>query len=213
MAVRRTRMKLESGESHPTRDNIVQAAADLMKRNGVMGLHIDDVLESTGLTRGAVYHHFQNVDDLREHAVLATYSEGVDANIRFIRNVLATAKTFEDFRSGVLQANLLYSENNRLREVRKLRAYALAIAGENGGLAEGLEKEQQRLTDEYVNVITAAQEKGWVRSVIEPRALAVFIQAYSFGVIVDDISGDHLSSDSWRRVIESFFENSVFDNQ
>ena len=184
-----------------------------MKKKGVTALHIDDVLEATDLTRGAVYHHFENVDDLIEQALLATYSEGVDLNIGFIRNIFATAKTSTEFRSGVLQANVLYTENRKLREVRKLRAHALAVARPGGELAKGLESEQKRLTDEYVAVITEAQSKGWVRKDVEPRALAVFIQAYSFGVIVDDVSGEHLDAVSWRRIIESFFEGCVFDSK
>ena len=211
MAVRKTHKTGASGGAHPTRKLIVEATAGLMKKKGVTALHIDDVLEATDLTRGAVYHHFENVDDLIEQALLATYSEGVDLNISFIRNILATAKTISEFHTGVLQANVLYSENRQLREVRKLRAHALAVATPGSGLAKGLESEQKRLTDEYVAVITEAQSKGWVRKDLEPQALAIFIQAYSFGVIIDDVSGEHLDAVSWRRIIESFFEHCVFE--
>ena len=211
MTVGRRRETRAKGETHPTRDLIIEVTAGLMKKKGVGALHIDDVLEATGLTRGAVYHHFENVDDLIENALLATYSEGVDINIAYTRNILATAKSSKEFRSGVLQANVLYAENRKLREVRKLRAHALAVATPGGSLAKGLESEQKRMTDEYVAVISAAQSEGWVRKDVEPRALAIFIQAYSFGIIVDDVSSEHLDAVSWQRIIETFFENCVFD--
>jgi AcrR family transcriptional regulator len=211
MGVYRRQASRGSGVDHPTRMRIIAVVAGIIKKKGVGALHIDDVLEATGLTRGAVYHHFENVDDLREHALLAIYSEGVATNIDFIRNVVSTSKSFNEFRAGVLEANVLYSENRRLREVRKLRAHALAVATPNGRLAEGLEVEQRRLTDEYVAVITEAKAKGWVRKDVDPRALAVFIQAYSFGVIVDDAAGDHIDAASWRHIIEEFFENCVFE--
>ena len=211
MAERRTRERKANREPHPTRDLIIETTAGLMKKKGVGALHIDDVLEATGLTRGAVYHHFENVDDLIENALLATYSEGVAINIGFIRNILATAKSSEEFRSGVLQANVLYAENRKLRDVRKLRAHALAVATPDGSLARGLEAAQKRLTDEYVAVITAAQSKGWVRRDVEPRALAIFVQAYSFGAIIDDVAAEHLEVASWQRIIESFFEHCVFE--
>jgi AcrR family transcriptional regulator len=211
--VRRTREMLDGGLEHPTRKAIIAAVAQIMKDKGVNALHLDDVMAATGLTRGAVYHHFKNVDELVEGALLATYAEGVDINIGFIRQVLATAQTFSEFRDGVLRANVLYSENNRLRDVRKLRAHAMAVADSGGQMAEKLAAEQQRLTDEYVAVIVDAQTKGWVRRDIEPTSLAVFIQAYSFGVIVDDVSREHLEIAAWRRIIESFFENCVFTNE
>ena len=60
----------ETGVVHPTRTLIVEAAATIMKSRGVSALHIDDVLAATELTRGALYHHFDNVDDLRESALV-----------------------------------------------------------------------------------------------------------------------------------------------
>jgi AcrR family transcriptional regulator len=211
--VRRTREMLDGGLEHPTRRAIIDAVAQIMKDKGVNALHLDDVMAATGLTRGAVYHHFKNVDELVEGALLTTYAEGVDINIGFIREVLATAQSFSEFRDGVLRANVLYSENNRLREVRKLRAHAMAVADAGGPMAAKLATEQQRLTDEYVAVIVDAQNRGWVRADIEPTSLAVFIQAYSFGVIVDDVSREHLEVEAWRRIIESFFQNCVFTNE
>lgn len=211
--VRRTREMLDGGLEHPTRRAIIDAVAQIMKEKGVNALHLDDVMAATGLTRGAVYHHFKNVDELVEGALLATYAEGVDVNIGFIRELLANAQSFAEFRDGVLRANILYSENNRLREVRKLRAHAMAVADTDGAMAAKLATEQQRLTDEYVAVIVDAQSRGWVRRDVDPMSLAVFIQAYSFGVIVDDVSREHLEMEAWRRIIESFFENCVFTKE
>jgi AcrR family transcriptional regulator len=210
--VRRTREMLDGGLEHPTRKAIIDAVAQIMKEKGVNALHLDDVMAATGLTRGAVYHHFKNVDELVEGALLATYAEGVDVNIGFIRELLANAQSFAEFRDGVVRANVLYSENNRLREVRKLRAHAMAVADTDGAMAAKLATEQQRLTDEYVAVIVDAQSRGWVRRDVDPMSLAVFIQAYSFGVIVDDVSREHLEIAAWRRMIESFFENCVFND-
>lgn len=210
MRVRRTKVMREQGTIHPTRDLIVNAAATIMKEQGVSGLHIDDVLEVTGLTRGALYHHFKNVDDLRESALLATFAEGVGANIAYVRDVLATATTFEDLRAGVIRANTLYAENETLRQVRKLRAHAMALSATAQHLAEALAEEQQRLTNEYVALITSAKKRGWVRDEVDPQTLAVFIQAYSFGVIIDDISETHVDTKSWAKHIEAYFDACVF---
>lgn len=210
MVVRRTRKMKEEGSSHPTRELIVAAAATLMKEKGVGALHIDDILERTELTRGALYHHFKNVDDLIESALLATYAEGIDANIAFVRNVLGAATSFQQFREGVLQANIFYARNEQLLAVRKLRAHAMAVTATASELSKALAEEQQRMTDEYVEVITEAQNKGWVRSSVDPRALGTFIQAYSFGVIVDDVAQVHVERDVWANLIKDFFDKCVF---
>lgn len=203
-----TRAK-DGASEHPTRTLIVSVASEVLKDHGPEGFRVDEVLERTSLTRGAIYHHFADVDDLIESALLATFSEGVEATVRFVRDVLGSATTFEQFRAGVFQANQNYVGNPELRRVRRLRAYAMANTVDR--MAGPLAAEQQRLTDDYVAMITAAQDKSWVRPTIDPLALAVFVQAYSFGVIVDDISQSHLDPDRWSRHIEDYFDACVFE--
>ena len=210
MVVRRTKQMRAEGIIHPTRDLIVATAATIMKEKGVGALHIDDILEQTELSRGALYHHFKNVDEIIESALLSTYAEGINANIDFVRNVLASAKTADEFRKGVFAANVAYAHNQQLREVRKLRAHAMATTATAEALREALAREQQRLTDEYIQVISEAQKNGWVRASLDPLALATFIQAYSFGFIVDDVSESHVEADKWVAIIEEFYDSCVF---
>lgn len=213
MAERRTRPPRERHDDHPTRHVIVEAAATILKTAGVAHFHVDDVLAATALTRGAVYHHFHNVDDLVESALLATFVEGIEANLANVRQVMSSASSFDEFRTGILQANVLYATNEGLRSVRTLRAHALAATGSGDRMAAALARQQQRLTDAYIEVITEAQHKGWVRTQLSPEALAVFIQAYSFGVILDDVSERHIEPASWADLIADFFDKCVFESR
>ena len=210
MPERRTRSPRERPEDHPTRTLIVQAAANLLKSVGVARFHMDDVLAATGLTRGAVYHHFDNVDNLIESALLVTFVEGIGANLEYVGKVTASATSFEEFRSGILQANVLYATNEGLRTVRTLRAHALATAASGSHMAIALAQQQQLLTDAYTELITEAQGKGWIQQTLAPETLAVFIQAYSFGVIVDDVSERHIEPEAWAKLIADFFDACVF---
>ena len=130
-----------------------------------------------------------------------------------MRQTLASATTFDEFRDGIVEANRLYVKNAKLRELRKLRAHAMARTATSSDLAASLSREQQKLTDEYVVVITEAQRRGWVQEDLDVNSLAVFIQAYSFGIIIDDVSETHIKHDSWALLIESFFEKCVYAPQ
>lgn len=213
MVVRRTQGMREQGIAHPTRTKIIAAATELMKKKGVAEFHIDDLLAATELTRGAVYHHFENVGDVIENTLLAIYTEGVDENINQVRQVLATATTFDEFRNGVIRSNRYFIENKHLRLVRKLRAHAMAASATSTELSKSIALKQNEITSEYVSVIVEAQEHGWVRQDLDSSALAVFIQAYSFGIIVDDISQTQVGMDSLAHIIESFYENCVYAPQ
>ncbi|MET1254024.1 TetR family transcriptional regulator C-terminal domain-containing protein [Aliikangiella maris] len=47
-----------------TRELILNVAAKLLHRHGYKGLRVDEVVEKTGLTKGALYHHFPNKKEL-----------------------------------------------------------------------------------------------------------------------------------------------------
>jgi hypothetical protein len=91
-----------------------------------------------------------------------------------------SATTFDELWTGILQANIRHMRNEKLRQVRRLRADAMSTNSTTERMASLLATELQRLTDEYISAIDAAHTKGWVLSNIDPHALTVFVQAYNF---------------------------------
>ncbi len=47
-----------------TRNYIIETAAPVFNKNGYAGTSLSDILKQTPLTKGALYHHFANKDDL-----------------------------------------------------------------------------------------------------------------------------------------------------
>jgi TetR/AcrR family transcriptional repressor of nem operon len=47
-----------------TKQFILEKAAPIYNEKGLEGIHVDDVLEATSLTKGAIYSHFENKEDL-----------------------------------------------------------------------------------------------------------------------------------------------------
>src|SRR3954454_19279010 len=41
-----------------TRDRMVDAAVDALRRHGVAGMSFTEILDASGAARGAIYHHF-----------------------------------------------------------------------------------------------------------------------------------------------------------
>lgn len=50
--------------SEQTRNSIIEAAAPIFNKYGYAGASLADILEHTGLTKGAIYHYFENKDEL-----------------------------------------------------------------------------------------------------------------------------------------------------
>lgn len=47
-----------------TKNYIIETAAPIFNKKGYEGTSFSDIIESTGLSKGAIYGHFQNKDDL-----------------------------------------------------------------------------------------------------------------------------------------------------
>jgi hypothetical protein len=61
--------------------------------------------------------------------------------------------------------------------------------------------EQARLTKNYTDLFEECQKKGWMNNDFNPQAAAVFIQAYTFGNIVDDVTTEPMDPDAWDSLI------------
>jgi hypothetical protein len=60
---------------------------------------------------------------------------------------------------------------------------------------------QQELTDSLTSAFQTAQDKGFLNKDFEARTGAVFIQAYTLGRIVDDITETHMNDADWEKLI------------
>lgn len=65
---------LMKSKGEQTRERILTVAQSLILEKGYAGTAIDDLLQETGLTKGAFFHHFKNKADLAD-AVLRRYAQ------------------------------------------------------------------------------------------------------------------------------------------
>jgi AcrR family transcriptional regulator len=113
-----------------TRDALVEAAAEVFARRGFEGASLDEIAETAGFTRGAIYKHFDGKEDLffavNEHVNevdLAGFAELLDENDPMgSETIAAVAKRWRDAheRSGIytlfLEFNLYALRNPQVRE-------------------------------------------------------------------------------------------------
>jgi AcrR family transcriptional regulator len=64
-----------------TRDRMIDAAVDGLRRHGVAGMSFTEVLEASGAARGAIYHHFPG--GKLELVAAAAQRNGADVRERF----------------------------------------------------------------------------------------------------------------------------------
>ena len=95
---------------------------------------------------------------------------------------------------------------------RELRIWTLAQSHLRPALSEALGVEQKRLTDALADLVRDTQDKGWVRPELDPASVAVFVQAYTLGKAVDDITPNPVDPDAWDRLVNTVIADVFMGN-
>jgi hypothetical protein len=68
-------------------------------------------------------------------------------------------------------------------------------------LRREIEAVQTRLTDEFQAHIAQGQARGFFRSDLDARAIAVVVEAYSLGLVLNDVDLRAVDEGQWEAVI------------
>jgi len=83
-----------------TKQFILETAVPLYNEKGISGVNIDDVLEATKLTKGCLYGHFENKEDLSEQVIdlsLKLVSDRIRAAVYKAKTIKGKVFAFLDF--------------------------------------------------------------------------------------------------------------------
>jgi len=181
---RATRAK-RSRAPEATRERLLNAAFDEIFRHGYRAASIDSILATTGLTKGALYHHFDDkaalghavVDEIIRGLTLRRWTtqvadpsiDPVSAIQSALRNVMAESDARPELIELGCPLNNLTQEMSPLDEQFRSRISATF----------------ELWTGEFAAALQRGKAAGSVRGDIDPRAVADFIVASiegSFGL-------------------------------
>jgi AcrR family transcriptional regulator len=195
------RLPRRTQSSNPTRTALLASAIALLDSTPPDLITIEMILEASEVSRGSLYYHFTDVGDLLEQALIARFTRSVDESVLALQHALDTANSADEFRASL--QTLTRATQARARAARRMeRITVFAGSASSEDLRTMLGAEQHRLTYAQTNIIRAAQERGWVRPQLDAHAIAVLIQAYSLGRVVDDADPEPVDEASWIAVID-----------
>ncbi len=187
-------------EQNETRQNLIQATSDLMDLHAIEDISATMVLERAGASKSSMYHFFEDFSDLLEETYVVRFGETVRTSILVIEKIIAKSNTKEEF-FVALDRLTEATQDRKLASIRFSRARELARSERHEKFQRSLGALQQKLTDSLTLAFETAQEKGFLNKNFEARTGAVFIQAYTLGRIVDDVTTTHMNDDDWEKLI------------
>ena len=185
---------------HPTKARLIETAAELLENQFPEAIQVDEILDKSGISKGSLYHHFEDLGELLEAAQVSRYAKWVDRSIGLIVPVLSAAKTRDDIIDGLRKVTT-YTQSPDYKATRFARARTLANSETTTRFQQALGIEQDRLTAALEDLVQEAKNKGLFKAEIDSRVVAVFIQSYTLGKIVDDIVPNPMKQEKWDEFI------------
>ena len=155
-----------------------------------------------------IANHFEDFDDLVEQACLERLALQVSYAGQRLRLAEKHAKNFDDYRAALVQINRDIQCQSRAH-ARAERLEITLMAKRRPRMAAKLANLQAEITADVANSVRDAQHKGWLRSDLNAHALALFIQAYTVGAVLNDVSADKLSDEDWIEFIAAIIDRAV----
>ena len=196
---------------HPTKRLLVETVSKLLETKSATQISAEEVLEISGISRGSMYHHFVDLNDLVETTQVYGYSKWVDASIKFMYDFVITARTKDELRDSLRKLTEITQSDDR-KPARAQRALALAMCSSNERMAKKMAPEIQRLTDAIADVTSEVKNKGLFKKSVDSKSLSTFIQAYTLGKIVNDFNPEPVAEEQWVDFVMSIVENTFIND-
>jgi AcrR family transcriptional regulator len=175
---------------------LLKAATVLLKTHQPQQISTQMILKRAGVARGSLYYHFSGIDELIDRALIGQFSDFVTQNIERMETIVRRSRNSTEFLAGLDLLNETTHQPS-WSDIRRLRARVIGLAERNPRLQQSLGREQDRLTDGIQALVVESQEKGFVGKHLDPHALALFMQAYTYGRILDDIAATKVDAQAW----------------
>lgn len=186
--------------NHKTRGKLLEAATALMKKYEIADITSEMVLEYSGISRGSLYYHFVDFDELMGEAAIGLYAKWAGQETKKIANAVAAAKDVPSLVDSLV-ANIGLSQTDTQRARRLDHAVLVAQTKTNSHFAPLLADEQSRVTGRIAGVVARLQSKGIIHTQTDPAAIALLLQACTFGRVLDDVADVRVNSTSWDQLI------------
>lgn len=191
---------------HPTRQKLIETTVALLDQLRPNEITVEMILQQSGISKGSLYHHFEDAEELFEAAEISRFIVSVDQAVAKLAAAIETAQTPEEAAEEIRKSTRS-TQRSALAPLRLERARTLGRTLGNERFRKALGREQQRATYAIADIIQNAKDKGLIKESVNPQVFAVFIQAYSLGRAVDDITYDPISEEDWNEMINQLVIN------
>ena len=194
---------------HPTHQTLVESAQECLRLRPRDEVTVEMVLDHCGVSRSSLYHHFEDFSALLEQAIAESIAAVTRQAIEVFESIVETCQSATELRQSIFALGRSFKSRDRA-PFRMQRLVALAATDRNDRYRLAMAREHQALNRGYQDLIEGAQAKGWIDPNVDALAVSLFIQAYTFGRVLDDVSMEPFDEGRWNSLIEQVLDPLLF---
>ena len=194
---------------HPTAQKLVDTVIEMLQTTAYSHIKSENVLARSGITRGPLYHHFADFDDLIQTAQIQLYKSFAFDVISQLVKVIEATDDLENARRELHS----FVENRSRRITYTLLRQRVGIihnAASMPNLREKLNNTQEALTQEWMKAYQICLDKGWADPTMDPRCVAILMQSSFIGRVLDEMSSVQMDVNEWVKVLSRLFDSFFF---
>lgn len=195
-------------EALQTREALLDAAEVVFMRRGVVSASLDEIAKEAGLTRGAVYHHFDN-----KSAIFHAMHDRVKSPLDIMFDELVGG---DDPLAGLQQMCVHVmrevERDERTRNVFSImRQYEQNVAQDDPELQQELNEKRAQVIVKFTRVFTAIAKEHGLAKGVTPDFAAIALHSFISGVFWDYLrdSANYPISRMAPKLVECFFRGMV----
>ena len=163
-----------------TRELILDAAERVFHKRGVSRTSLQEIAQDAGLSRGAIYWHFENKGELF-HAMMERVTLPMMAGFNDLRSGLEE-QPLEQIRRNTASALQQIVHNDQVRRVFEIATHKVEYVDELQLMRERHGAGRNECIDDTHRLMQVAQQKGQVRSDIDLRSATLGLFALVGGL-------------------------------
>ena len=187
---------MEIAES--TRSRILNAAIEMMESGGESSVRLSAIAEGLGIKEPSIYHHFANRTELVNAAYIEWYWQCLKTDIP-VEAMMALVDSREDY-IRAFRKSMEWSYQPERHHARAIRLSVLGAAQRNPELAVAINNINRKFLATIADSVLVAQQKGWLRTDLDPMATAYWLHGQIIGRAVAEMDPGHIDLTKWDKV-------------
>ena len=187
---------------HPdSRRELIDAAIDIILKDGIDALRIEDVCERVGVTKGSLYWHFNDRTGLIREALLEHMRRIGEAQLAALSDAVSSDATRDEYLLRIAGALVDPFDASEV-ESRWQRLELITTSRRDPELAAIMSDIQRRHQRYLTDLMETASARGLLRPDVDPKALAAMLVAVGMGSNLLSLLGDDAPTpDAWTRLL------------